>query len=68
MSTPMHVVTQIPRIFYGVDEAAHACGISRRAVYLLLGRGELRSVKLGGRRLIPVRELERILAAEHASA
>lgn len=63
MSTPLHVQTQVPRITFSVNEAAHACGISRRAVYSLMARGELRSVKLGGRRLIPVADLERLCGA-----
>ncbi len=49
------------RMAYGIDEAAAALGVSRRHVYDLIARGELRSVKAGRRRLIPRTELERLL-------
>jgi len=42
-------------------QAAQALGLSRAAVYNLMARGELRSVKLGGSRRIPVSELERLI-------
>ena len=39
------------------DSAAHRLGVSTRAVYKLLASGELRSMKIGKRRLIPDDEL-----------
>jgi len=45
--------------FVGVGHAHEALGLSRSSVYLLLENGTLRSVRFGGRRLIPVEELER---------
>ncbi len=36
-----------------VREAATALGIGRSALYAELGRGEVRSVKVGRRRLVP---------------
>jgi excisionase family DNA binding protein len=36
------------KLLYTPVEAAHALGISRSSLYGLLGRGELRSVRLGG--------------------
>jgi excisionase family DNA binding protein len=44
--------------------AAEYLGVGHDAIYQLLHQGRLRSVKLGRRRLIPVSELERFLAAE----
>ena len=35
------------------EEAAHALGIGRAKVYVLIATGELRSVKIGGSRRIP---------------
>lgn len=41
-----------------VDEYADAMGISRRSVYELIGRDELKSFKIGRLRRIPPSELE----------
>ncbi len=56
-----------PAMLFAIAEAATILGIGRTNVYALLKRGELRSVKIGGRRLIPrqaledfVRDLQRI--------
>jgi excisionase family DNA binding protein len=42
-------------------EAARAYGISRTSIYELLKSGKLRSVRLGGARLIPVEALESLI-------
>ena len=42
-----------PRRLYRLDEAAHQPSISRKEVTRLVGRGELRSVKVGRRRRHP---------------
>ncbi|WP_373054504.1 helix-turn-helix domain-containing protein [Thioalkalivibrio sp.] len=46
---------------YGVDEAAHVLGISRRSLYELIASGRLKSTKLCGRRIVPRASLERLL-------
>jgi excisionase family DNA binding protein len=43
------------------DSAAYRLGISTRAVYTLIATGELKSFKLGKRRLIPDAECKRIV-------
>ena len=40
-------------LLLSVDEAARLLGIGRTVVYRLLSQGDLRSVKVGGRRLVP---------------
>ena len=51
-----------------VNEAAAAYGLSRATLYKLMARsgavGGLRSVKIGGRRLIPVDALEALIAGD----
>lgn len=47
---------------YRVDEAATAFRLSRSTLYKLMAAGALRSVKIGGRRLIPVDAIEGLLA------
>lgn len=42
-----------PALLISVDETARVLGVSRTLVNDLLARGELRSVKVGGRRMIP---------------
>ncbi len=47
---------------YQVNEAAAAYRLSRSTLYSLMATGKLRSVKTGGRRLIPVDAMEALLA------
>lgn len=42
-----------PERLLDVDEAAAALGLGRSKVYEVIGRGDLKSVKVGRRRLIP---------------
>jgi excisionase family DNA binding protein len=44
-------------------EAARLASLSRTKLYEILGTGELKSFKVGARRLIRIAELERWLAA-----
>lgn len=65
------IVPQLPkgfdflagRISLTVEEAAPALGIGVRTLRGALSRGEIPSVKIAGRRLIPLRALERHLEA-----
>lgn len=50
------------------DRAGVRLGISTRAVYDLLSKGELRSFKSGKRRLIPDTELQGFVARKMAEA
>jgi excisionase family DNA binding protein len=45
------------------EEFAHRAGVARSTLWALLNRGEIGSTKLGGRRLIPTTELERLADA-----
>jgi excisionase family DNA binding protein len=47
---------------YHVNEAAAAFGLSRSTLYKLMSAGALRSVKIGGRRLIPIEAIEALLS------
>lgn len=44
----------IPPVVYSVDEAARAMRLSRELLYELIRSQQLRSIKVGRRRLIPV--------------
>jgi excisionase family DNA binding protein len=50
-----------------VVDAAHAIGISRATLYVLLAQRKLKSVKIGKRRLVERVEIERFLAAHRVS-
>ncbi len=58
----------VPRTAYSLDEAAQSLGLSRRTLYDLMDRGQLTTVKLGKRRLVPAAELERLVAPLNASS
>ena len=45
-------------------EAARLLGVSRETVYVLMRSGQLRSVRLGRARLIPVAALDELLSSQ----
>ena len=47
---------------YQINEAVDTYRLSRSTLYKLMSTGTLRSVKVGGRRLIPVEALEALIA------
>jgi excisionase family DNA binding protein len=55
--------TEVPAVLYRVDEAARALRLSRSVIYELIRSGQLRSVKQGTRRLIPVSALNEYVAS-----
>lgn len=46
---------------YSIEDVAAALTISRRTAYRLIAARKLRTVKFGGRRLVPAGEIERLL-------
>lgn len=53
----------LPRLLVNLDEAAAMLSISARSVQRLVESGQLKGVRLGGRRLFPVKELESFVAS-----
>jgi excisionase family DNA binding protein len=49
-----------------VEQARTSIGLSRSAFYDLIGTGELRTLKIGRRRLVRPAELERFLKSREA--
>ncbi|WP_111746368.1 excisionase family DNA-binding protein [Salinisphaera orenii] len=46
----------------GIDEACNMLGVGRSLLFELIERGEIRTFRLGRRRLIPESELKRLIA------
>lgn len=68
MSTPQAQHDNMPaRAALRPREAAHALGVSPSKVAKMLAKGELRSVKLGWARLIPVDAIDEVLGRSPAS-
>jgi excisionase family DNA binding protein len=65
MSTTHHPQSQpakpLPRLL-AIKQAAYQLGISRTALYELIGTGRLRSVKIGRRRFVPPEAIEEFIA------
>ena len=51
-----------------VEEAAQRLGIGRNTAYEAVQRGEIPSLRIGRRLLVPVAALERLLAGEGTAA
>lgn len=52
----------LPRLLVNLDDAAAMLSVSARSVQRLVESGQLKGVRLGGRRLFPVNELEAFVA------
>lgn len=52
---------------YRVDEACYALGIGRTSLYELVKDGELKLIKIAGRTLVPISEIERLTSIDRAS-
>lgn len=58
MTDPTELITQTAQILaVSPNEAARLCGIGRTTLYAALSSGELKSVKIGTRRLIMLEAL-----------
>lgn len=54
--------TKPEKLTLSVKETALRLGVSLNNAYALISRGKLPSVRLGGRLLVPYKELEQMLA------
>jgi len=55
------VTPSVPREGYSIAETASAIGVSVSTIKRLIGNGDLKSVAVLGRRIIPVRALREYL-------
>jgi len=60
--------TQLEPLAHSPDRAAQRIGISTRAIYSAIATGELRSFKIGKRRLITETELQSLVQRKMAQA
>jgi excisionase family DNA binding protein len=51
-----------PRAAFSIEQACQTIGVSRPTLYKLMRQGRLRSVMLGGRRVIPADAIAELLA------
>jgi excisionase family DNA binding protein len=56
-------LADVPAVLYGVEEAAAALRLSRAVLYELIRSGQLRTVKQGRRRLVPLSALAEYVAS-----
>ena len=54
------MASEAMRLLYKVPEAARLLGLGKTTVYELIRRNKIETVKIGGARRIPLRELERL--------
>lgn len=66
--THHQIVTDVQRKTYTVDQAAELLGIGRNTAYEAVRRGEIPTIKIGRRLLVPRTALERMLSGEGTAA
>ena len=54
--------TDLEAALIGINRLAERLGLSRRTIHRILARGELPSIRIGGRRLVRLSDLRRWLA------
>lgn len=59
---------QIPPLAWQIDPACNRAGIGRTMMYQLIKAGEIKTIKVGRRTLIPESELQRWLSRKMRSA
>ncbi len=59
--------TPLPRLAYSMDEVAESLDLSRRTLNKFVRTGVLRTIKLGGRRLVPAEELRRLCSVQEVA-
>ena len=60
----MHSSTGDNRLVISIPAACETLCISRPTIYRIINSGELRTIKVGKRRLVPVAELERFVTSK----
>lgn len=60
--TQSHTTTTGDRRAYRIKDFCAAYGVSRTTVYKLIAEGTLKTVRIGGRRLVPVDAAEALLS------
>jgi excisionase family DNA binding protein len=63
MTTTKQSVHSTPPIAVSPDEAARLAGIGRTSLYAALAKGDLKSIKIGTRRLIKIEAIHEWLAS-----
>ena len=58
----------VEKVGYSVEETVQATGLGRSTVYELLGSGELESIKVGRRRIVPADAIAQFMNAKRAAA
>ena len=53
-----------PKLGYSIREACHASSLGRTTLYKAIATGRLRSVRVGGRTIIPAEALIALIAEE----
>lgn len=53
--------TPPPKLAFSVAEACAALGLGKTNIYRLIAAGELETVKIGGRRLVPANSIRALL-------
>ena len=68
MTTAKQIHQMTPPIAVSPDEAARLAGIGRTSLYAALATGDLKSIKIGSRRLIKIEAIHEWLASYQTGA
>lgn len=57
----------IERLGFSPEETRRALGISKSLIYRLINQGEIKTIRLGHRHIIPRSEIERIIKVNYTN-
>jgi excisionase family DNA binding protein len=67
MTTRSSSTAPVAKIAYSIDDVAELLSLGRTTVVALVSNGEIPSIKVGGRRLIPRRDLDEFVERQRST-
>ena len=58
----------VAKLAYGIDDVAEMLSLGRTTVVALVSNGDIPSIKIGGRRLIPRRDLDEFVERQRSAS
>lgn len=68
LETHMNAIPNMPKLSFTVEQAINATGLNRNAMYRAMTTGEIRSFKVGKRRMVSALALQEFISRKESEA